>query len=449
MTRKTFISRSLLSIITIILLLTTSVTSTVAWLQMNPAVDVDGMEMNITSGAGISVSLDNNDFFSNSLSTDRIIKAIVKKYKGYSYDNDENLLDLEGKILTQAEINELFAEIRLDPVTSNNGVEFNSLTGYSVALSSGIYVSFDLFVTTTSKVGLSDLVDVYFFDDIGSGENGATVIEGATYYPTKVSSGIETISLKRSLTYYDKISGAAINLSKKAVDGSTNTIDVRASDAMRFSLSANNQGEDETTRIYELSEGLGSYATDYSETNYSLNSGGAYMAKYDGKKSASLTYYNNKHDDQLTPISYETMPRTITSFNNLDDKHVCSLYKENEYISQLTFTFWLEGWDADCFDGIGTNNIDVQLTFTTKNPTESDPINVTFEEGSGENITTLKTCRTIATCALSPALPTRITGKKFAGWAIGDSQTAYNTSAEAASLTSNGRAIELHPLYDE
>jgi hypothetical protein len=39
--------------------------------------------------------------------------------------------------------------------------------------------------------------------------------------------------------------------------------------------------------------------------------------------------------------------------------------KSGTDITKVTFRFWLEGWDADCFDGL-TKSINVNLTFTSK-----------------------------------------------------------------------------------
>ena len=179
------------------------------------------------------------------------------------------------------------------------------------------------------------------------------------------------------------LNGNPVNLYGPDVD----SITVYSSNAIRMSITDENAKTASKgatgTLIYELNDAvngasnLGSYASTYSETyctekgiNYSLE----LDYKYGYQHSASYTYYTNlKQSDSLKNrlIAYENLPTTI---NDLTSKGTDGNFIYNKPITTLssgedgkliTFRIWLEGWDADCFDGL-EKSIQSQLSFSSK-----------------------------------------------------------------------------------
>ena len=135
--------------------------------------------------------------------------------------------------------------------------------------------------------------------------------------------------------------------------------------------------------IYEISDDsdydLGSYATDYKSEEYiaTITSANPTLTDldklYNSDVNAMYTYYNNRRPyDKLTDrlLKYSEKPVTIRNLVTKSDiasgsvpHYIASVDSGSEAI-KLTFRFWLEGWDADCFDGI-SKSITANLSFTS------------------------------------------------------------------------------------
>ena len=79
------------------------------------------------------------------------------------------------------------------------------------------------------------------------------------------------------------------------------------------------------------------------------------------------TYYT--HLKQSTALFNSLMniderPATIKDLTGVDNKAFTTL-SSGEDGKLITFRIWLEGWDADCFDGLG-GTIQSQLSFSSK-----------------------------------------------------------------------------------
>ena len=133
---------------------------------------------------------------------------------------------------------------------------------------------------------------------------------------------------------------------------------------------------DGSTLIYEINDtenpntDLGSYATDYDE-NVAEHTNDYYL--YSSKCNAMFTYYNNlRRSSQINPMSYSELPKTIKSLPTVSSDNIQSsgydtitTVESGKDEKKVTFRIWLEGWDADCFDGLA-NSIDVRLSFASK-----------------------------------------------------------------------------------
>ena len=142
-------------------------------------------------------------------------------------------------------------------------------------------------------------------------------------------------------------------------DKDKKTVDVYTSNAIRYSVV--DTTNETPAIIYEPTNehDLGSYATDYSGNDAELNK--LYNAKYN----AMYTYYNNiRENAQLGNklLSYEDKPETV---RELTEDTIITRVSAGSGINKLTFRFWLEGWDADCFDGL-SKSINVKLLFNSK-----------------------------------------------------------------------------------
>ena len=90
---------------------------------------------------------------------------------------------------------------------------------------------------------------------------------------------------------------------------------------------------------------------------------------YDCNSNAQYTYYNNlRNYAKQTPMEYSSLQsfnvinHLITNAENKDENS--EYYQKRQYFTtiksgdkphKLTFRFWLEGWDADCFEGISSS----------------------------------------------------------------------------------------------
>ncbi|MCR5112628.1 MAG: hypothetical protein K6A63_01685 [Acholeplasmatales bacterium] len=133
----------------------------------------------------------------------------------------------------------------------------------------------------------------------------------------------------------------------------------------------------DSSLIYEINDttngkyDLGSYATDYDHTRSDYNLEDYYL--YSSECNAMFTYYNNlRRSAQISPISYDTaLPKTIKSLPTVSSDDKTLTYDKIVQVESggdeklVTFRLWLEGWDADCFDGL-SNEIKVRLALGSK-----------------------------------------------------------------------------------
>ena len=364
-----------MSFMTMLLLVLTFSASTFAWFQMNSSSKISGFDMTVTGGLGFLVSVDGTNF-SNDLTRSQMNKAMIVGYDREMYSMNERgelVYKTSGLALTNTEIEDILTKkILLLPVTSQNGYKFTDLYGSPITVSSGRFVEFDLyFKTVSNNVEEAAKYDISLL--IGNEEIYAD--NGQRVYSTQFSSELDNIELFDSLTTRDKVYQA------------NETIPVYTSNALRFSLEniledeynpENEDGitheqyiknqRDSNTSIYEFVDehDLGSYAIK-----------GSTVDIYDPTTNAMFTYYNNQKVTDIEPLS--SMP-TVIRYNQTTNKLTHNSEKGIEELENMpvllrvqsglqpkkvTVRMWIEGWDADCFDGI-SKSIKVRLTFTSK-----------------------------------------------------------------------------------
>lgn len=353
---RSIVKKLLLAIITLILAVATFTGVTFAWLSINSDAWVEGMQIQATAGKGFLVSVDGYNYSSN-IAKEDIVKAIIIKYrKTYSLDSKGNLLDENNQEISDKEMMEIFGEIELEPCTSydSTNLELTNVLGTKVDASKGEFIEFDLYFKSTGE--LTKNIDIYL--------NGLDKVlhqdtEDIQVNPTKFSSGIDEVKLVEDLITINKETNESIQMKEDDI------LKVKSLNASRLGI-INQQGE---ISIIELTDeyDLGSYATNIKDyitpENDLYDANIEYNAMYDAYTNAMFTY-SSQLEDILTPLDYKKIPKTIKSLvdgQGLNTVKVCTLTK-TESVQKVTFRFWLEGWDADCIDGL-SKSISVQLSF--------------------------------------------------------------------------------------
>lgn len=295
--------------------------------------------------------------------------------------------------------------IKLLPVTSKNGRDLTDMYDSPSDVSLGRYVQFSIYFRTQSR-----RVEDKFAYDIYLNGDDATTDDGSLVEPTRITSTRSIYNLNANMdAVLNTNEGKKVYaLKRNNTQGQRDAITVYSSNAVRLSVTENSLKEytvvdqngdpvldeagnpkkdyryeltdENSTRIYELNDtvnkntDLGSYATDYNggytdaELDAMITETGTLiedekLALYCSRFNAMYTYYNNlKPDAQITHISYDNMPTTIRDLSNKD---TITRVVAGEEAKLLTFRLWLEGWDADCFEGI-EYAVKVRLAFGSK-----------------------------------------------------------------------------------
>ena len=343
-----------ISFVTIVMLITVFTTSTYAWLVTTKQVSVNNFQFNAHGGEGFLVSVDGENFH-NDLTTEQMMMAIVKGYDKNRYTIENNTLyDTSGerREMSYADMENILSNnILLYPVTSNDGVNFTNLVNNTIDSTSGQFLELDIYFKATSADSNDNFTyDIYVCGEDIIQENGKAISK-----TTIESQDVDVISLIDYMTLYDGTEEGLL----AGPDKDKKTVDVYTSNAIRYSI------EDTTNEapaiIYEPTNeyDLGSYATDYSGNDAELN------RLYNSKYNAMYTYYNNiRENAQLGNklLAYADKPETV---RELTEDTIITRVSAGSGINKLTFRFWLEGWDADCFDGL-SKSINVKLLFNSK-----------------------------------------------------------------------------------
>lgn len=359
-----------ISLFTLLLLVVVAGTATFAWFKLNTNAWFDDMELNVNSQDGIKISVDGVNF-KNQLNEKDLKVAILAKAYGYDVATVDGELCYKSlnnsgnyEYYSTYSYEEDFSKlITLEPVTSTDGCNFKNLYNQEKLLSTGEFINLDIYFKgddeSTRNIYFSNSEKKYDDTIIPKTE---ILVKNQDYisFPLNLSGSFTTFNPDTGESYfYDKALDNRPDFEFRTL----------ASDAVRFSVktySGNNI--DKSYRIYEINEGIGSYATDYSEEYYVGLTG----AKYDCSKNAAFTYFNNvrgyETGDILDELPFEYMPYTYKGFDTLEGALVAQLNESNHYGAtgdvKLNMYLWIEGWDADCIDSIWDQYIQVKMSFT-------------------------------------------------------------------------------------
>ena len=410
------VRKLIVGISTIALLVMTFVSATYAWFEINSRASVENFRFQVHGGPGFLVSIDNVNYY-NDLSLVQMEKAMLTSFDASKYvladDGSEELSTVvqgEKKILTDTEIHELVnTNLKLLPATTNDGRTFRDQYGGTINVTSGDFVQFSVYFKTTSDIKADDTAySIYLSGETQTNDKGEavepTMITDVT--PAELNDKYVRLSADMNLVQAEKlIDDSIVKKVKSKTRSNGDSVLVYSANAVRLSITEsvpekydivdenNNPVIDEetgetkkgiryvvnpnSTLLYELNDtinlntDLGSYATDYTggksaeELNQMITPKGTILedenlALYCSRFNAMYTYYNNlKADAPITHISYQSKPNTIRDLSNKD---VITTIKSGEGSKLLTFRLWLEGWDADCFDGL-KYGVRVKLAF--------------------------------------------------------------------------------------
>lgn len=344
-----------LSIITLVMVAICLSTTTYAWFEQLNRTSVKNFNFTAQSADGILTSVD-GVHFSKNLTAEQIYSAILLSHnvEGYEFNEDGKLIvkqsdEITEELLVDNLANRVKTAVRLMPCTTLDGRQFKDLANSNVTVRSGRYLEFSVYFRTASEEAEADKsfdIKLLTTDYKAAGEDKVS--------KTTIKAAAKTeVNLEASMTTLDGI--------KQKGD----KIDVYTHNAMRMSITNDTSG---STQIYEMPDDhdLGSYATSYDGDDESL-------LKYKYSVSASYTYYSNLKNSasalEATRLDYEnentqTFLNSIINLNTATAEELPTIVnvKSGESPKKVTLRFWLEGWDADCFDGL-SQGLKVNLSF--------------------------------------------------------------------------------------
>lgn len=335
-----------MSVMSLLMIAATFTSTTYAWFKINSSANVSGFDFEVNSGEGFWVSIDGENYYQD-LTATQIKQAIVLGYDNVSYSlKEEKLIHTEtNAVVSNEEIDKILTEkILLLPRTSTDGMNLKDLYGSSSLATDGSFVEFSIYFDAHSKVAEEgQSYEIYL--------SGQEIIlnDNTKLNPTSITSDVTNVTLLADMNTMNGYKSAG------------QTMQVYSANAMRMSTQDTSL-ETPSATIYELTNeyDLGSYATDYSGEDIEL------QKLYSADSNAMFTYYNNlRSSSPLQKMEYEKMPQAIRTIDSVDDLPTVTTVKSGSTAKLVTFRFWLEGWDADCFDGLD-KSINVKLSFTSK-----------------------------------------------------------------------------------
>ncbi len=360
--------RLVISFVTLIFLFITCITTTFAWTITNARAYLANVEVEISAGDGILISVKPNTGFKSTLSEEEICESIVIKYMGYKYvddllvDKDNNRVDL-----TSSDVLNKFKEIKLETTTSCDGVNFYDFNGEKQDPTGAKYVNFDLYFKALENEEESD-TNIFFnysrfnYDESNTLVKQTRILTGEEDKIISTNDTTKANYFKGDFTTIDSLGN------KKTVYKGEEGFELYAANAARMSTTCV-EFDTSVTKIYETNIGLGSYASDLDSEKYK-NSMYLEASYLDKNKSASYTYLtsiNNGLEVERAKVAVSDIPFTYKDFYTYEADHIVSIKKGQ--IKSVNFSVWLEGLDADCFDAIIGSSLRIDLAFTTKSQT--------------------------------------------------------------------------------
>ena len=367
-----------ISVLTMIVVLLTTVATTFAWVGVFANSTFDLFDITIKSSSleeyGIELSLTGEeDDFSNTIDKTNLKKAILKNW-GYNIDfySDET-------------IDDLFGSLNMHQCTTLPNIENNKIVSLGTfktmeGTTTKNYFKFDLYVTPTKfyneGVPTDYLLDCYLQNGLLKGTaRTVTLIEPVTY-PSSfhnnlvgLPQGIQAIQGNETITTCSVNSQSACRVAFEKYD----VVD-------KGNPSAYSNKQPISTIIYTGDSY--DYPTYNSNTNV-YEFGGILPDNYN-----LATMYFNQYEYRLSKngVKHLSLPNDIYQTRGVnsstkdviltsDTNHLIDSSNSNELIPigkmiKMTVSFWIEGWDADCFNVLNSSPIALEIILGAKNTDE-------------------------------------------------------------------------------
>ena len=374
------------------ILLITLTGTTYAWFKINSSATVSGFNFTVTGGEGYQISLNGDaDSYSSQLTSAQMRQAIICGFdSAYNVRNGNLYYGDSTSPMSDTQVADIIkSRILLSPVTPHTipetgKLEFVNKDSLKVEASSGKYIEFSIYVKANGGLQDQNTYDLYLL-----GSEVTDVVDSNNNVVTVARTSIKSVDKNEiTLTRDMKTRGVTIPLGQKVTTYTSNALRFSIGDDYeQLGLDTNNEPIKHTNQIFEISDDqqydLGSYATTYPYANQTAMRSGTELPAseqsteldnlYNATENAMFTYYNNKRPYSIIEaLDYDKKPNTIRKLPTeqeikdaekpYDVPYKFVQVRSGYSAKKVTFRFWLEGWDADCFDGI-SQSIRVNLSF--------------------------------------------------------------------------------------
>lgn len=314
------VQRKLTIIIVMVLLTVVALgTSTYAWFTLNNIAKVDQIEMGITSGVGIDLSLDENADW-----TQKVWKSKLEN----------------------SDFNKYIKDVSFDAVTSYDGKNFTVMNNDSIAKESNKFIELEIYFRASNVISFESTMKA-----------GIYLVENnknASYSDDNSALGSGTAIVSKGIDWKADVT---FKYSDTETLNPGNTKKCYAKDAVRLSFTYKNGTE--TSKIFDLStDSTVGKTPNYRGYNYQYGAADYYRVKNaeenvrKSEKTQNVLFF-----DELSLINEQAKASNNNSLVSVLEK------TGDYYYGKTTLRLWIEGWDGDCFDSILSDNIRAQLKF--------------------------------------------------------------------------------------
>lgn len=382
-----------ISILTMIVVLITTVATTFAWVGVFANATFDLFEINIKSidleEYGIEISMTGNGGWTDNITGADVKKAILLNW-GYSEED----IDYNG-------LDQLFATLNMEQVTTKPTVSGNKLVsiGNNFTDMRGTktkkYYKFDIYVSAKqyydSGSGTPYNLDCWLEEGLITGTTKYKQMKHEFVYPqawtnplTNLPTGIRTVNGGEVLTgaQVDSKSVARVGFEKYAVVDKNHPEQYTESSTPVSSIIYSGDTYDyptynTLTNVYEfggiLNDDINLAVGYYNSTEWWYDNGGVKSITCSGDLNAGQSLSSKVIDGSeiynIRGVGKTTADKPFNSKNN----HLIDSANPLEQIGtqqmmKMTVYFWLEGWDADCFNVVGGSPMTLNVSMSIKQP---------------------------------------------------------------------------------
>lgn len=320
---KKVIRKFAISVFTVLYAFLALSQATFAWIILQDELMLDNAELGVISESNFYVSIDGENF---------------------------------SHLITNEELSTVLKSRKLNDITSSDGINFYEKDDNIKLKPRDNYISFPLWFKTSEKVNglfLVDNVTNKINYDVATTENvDGTFVVSKGYNWTadyEFDYGTKNLVQNQNIKPGDIVYCEASNAVRIGI--------IEADLDEKFGVNKKNNLR---TMIFD--------PTENPEFGF-----GAKFGAYDyfNRKKGNSLVLPNEFPNTLDSLSYFENP-----YETNDDSSMCATFQETRdergtpyYYTKVIVNIWLEGWDADCLDGILYDNVLIQLKFRGSNLT--------------------------------------------------------------------------------